>query len=67
MAAREAEHQESAARTWLTTAAFAATAGISERAARKALARAFEGRRWRGKVLIVRSVVKRGKLTPYWG
>ena len=45
---------------WLTTAAFAATAGITERAARKALARAFEGKPWRGKALIVRKVPSRG-------
>ncbi|MDE0390984.1 MAG: helix-turn-helix domain-containing protein [Rhodospirillales bacterium] len=45
---------------WLSTATFAATAGITERAARKALARAFEGRPWRGKVLIVRKVPSRG-------
>ena len=45
---------------WLTAAAFAAIPGISERAARKALARAFEGRPWRGKGLIVRKVPSRG-------
>ena len=45
---------------WLTTAAFAAVFGISERAARKALARAFEGKPWRGKALIVRKVPSRG-------
>ena len=45
---------------WLTTAAFAATAGITERAARKALARAFEGRPWRGRVLIARKVPSQG-------
>ena len=45
---------------WLTVAAFAALFGISERAARKALARAFEGKPWRGKALIVRKVPSRG-------
>ena len=45
---------------WLTAAAFAAAAGISERAAQKALRRAFDGRSWRGKTLIVRRVPSRG-------
>ena len=45
---------------WLTAAAFAAVAGITERAARKALSRAFDGRPWRGKALAVRKVPSRG-------
>ena len=45
---------------WLTTASFAAVAGVTERAARKAQARAFEGRLWRGRALIVRKVPSRG-------
>ena len=45
---------------WLTTATFAAAAGITERSARRILARAFEGRPWRGKALIVRKVPSRG-------
>ena len=50
---------------WLTTAAFAAVTGITERAARKALARAFEDKPWRGKALIVRKVPSRGGAGGY--
>lgn len=45
---------------WLSTAAFAASAGISVQAARKALSRALDGRPWRGRRLAVREVPSRG-------
>ena len=45
---------------WLSVAALATVAGISERAAQKALSRALEGRPWRGKTLTVRKVPSRG-------
>ena len=45
---------------WCAAEAFACAAGISLRAAQKALARAFNGAPWNGHLLIVRAVPTRG-------
>jgi hypothetical protein len=45
---------------WIDAAGLAALAGISERMARQALARAHAGKSWRGHALIVRLVYGRG-------
>ena len=45
---------------WLGTAEFASAAGISTRAAQKALTRAIDGHSWRGQELTVRAVQSRG-------
>ena len=46
--------------SWLSTAAFAGVAGISERKAQRALSRALDGKPWRGHLLTVRTVASRG-------
>lgn len=45
---------------WLSADAFAELAGVSERMARKAMARAVEGMTWRGQSLTVRTVQSTG-------
>ncbi len=45
---------------WVGAAEFAAVAGVGERSSRRILARAFEGKPWRGHALMVRRTKSRG-------